>query len=68
MYGFRNNEKYAHFSSLQEVCNILFTVRIITIIPCVNVMLITTKGGTQLLNQSKSYCRVVFAQVALREI
>ena len=56
------------FPSLQEVCNILVTVRIITIIPCVNVMLITTKGVTQLLNQSKSYFRVVFAQVALREI
>lgn len=28
------------FPSLQEVCNMLFTVRIINIIPCVNVMLI----------------------------
>lgn len=43
------------FPSLQDVCNILFTVRIITLIPYVNIMLITTKGGTQLLNQSKSY-------------
>lgn len=31
------------FPSLQEVCNILVTVRIITIISCVNVMLITIK-------------------------
>ena len=43
------------FPSLQEVCNILVTVRIITLIPYVNIMLITTKGDTQLLNQSKSY-------------
>ena len=56
------------FPPRQEMYNILFTVRIITIIPCVNVMLISNKGGTQLLNQSKSYFRVVFAQVALREI
>ncbi len=43
------------FSSLQEVCNILVTVRIITIIPCVNIMLITIVGGNRLLNLSKSY-------------
>ena len=43
------------FPSLQEVCNILFTVRIITIIPCVNLMLSPEVGGNQLLNQSKSY-------------
>ena len=34
------------FPSLQEVYNILFTVRIITIIPCVIVMLINMVGVT----------------------
>ena len=36
------------FPSLQEVCNILFTVRIITIIPCVNAMLLSKMEVTGL--------------------
>ena len=32
------------FTPRQEMYNILFTVRIITFIPCVNFMLITIKG------------------------
>lgn len=49
------NKSVLNFRPPQEACNIQLTVRIITLIPCVNILLITTKGGTQLLNQSKSY-------------
>lgn len=56
------------FPSLQEVCNILFTVRIITIIPFVNLRLISEVGVTSFQISPKVTFLVVFVQVALREI
>lgn len=56
------------FPSLQEVCNILFTVRIITIIPFVNLKLISEVGVTSFQISPKVTFLVVFVQVALREI
>lgn len=56
------------FPSLQEVCNILFTIRIITIIPFVNLRLISEVGVTSFQISPKVTFLVVFVQVALREI
>ncbi len=56
------------FPSLQEVCNILFTVRIIMIIPFVNLRLISEVGVTSFQISPKVTFLVVFVQVALREI
>ena len=56
------------FPPRQEMYNILFTVRIITVIPFVNLRLISEVGVTSFQISPKVTFLVVFVQVALREI
>lgn len=62
------NKSVLIFRPLQEVRNILLTVRIITIIPFVNLRLISEVGVTSFQISPKVTFLVVFVQVALREI
>lgn len=56
------------FPPRQEMYNILFTVRIIPFIPCVNLMWSSEVGVTSFQISPKVTFLVVFVQVALREI
>lgn len=62
------NKSVLIFRPRQEVRNILLTVRIIIVIPFVNLRLISEVGVTSFQISPKVTFLVVFVQVALREI